>query len=76
MIKSSIPVYNPRLIKERNCPLGWPHFFNVSSLFVILLISRFGFKGGFWGLIAPLPLHCLPVTFTKFERRCVVTASV
>ena len=27
-------------------------------LFVILFISRFGFKSGIWLLIAPVPVHC------------------
>ena len=30
--------------------------------FIILVISRFGFKGGIWVLIAPVPGHCMLVT--------------
>ena len=33
-------------------------------LFVILVISHFGFEGGIWVLIAPVPGHCLLVTFS------------
>ena len=31
--------------------------------FVILVISRFGFEGGIWVLIAPIPSHCILVSF-------------
>ena len=31
-------------------------------LFVILVISRFGFEGGVWFLIASVPVNCLLVT--------------
>ena len=27
-----------------------------------LVISRFGFEGGIWGLIVPVPVHCILVT--------------
>ena len=33
--------------------------FFVIRLFVILVISRFGFEGRIWVLIAPVPGHCL-----------------
>ena len=29
----------------------------------ILIISRFGFECGFWILIAPVPDHCIRLTF-------------
>ena len=35
----------------------------LTIIFVILVISRFGFEGGIWVLIAPVPGHCLLVTF-------------
>ena len=31
----------------------------VFCLFVILVICRFGFEGGIWVLIAPVPGHCI-----------------
>ena len=48
----------------KSCYLGRPYFPFVFQLFVILVISRFGFWGGLWVLIAPVPGHCLLVTFT------------
>ena len=36
----------------------------VFKLFVILVISRFGFDGGIRVLIAPVPGHCIFATFT------------
>ena len=43
----------------------WPCVLIVFCLFVILVISRFGFDGGVWFLIAPVLIHCLLVTFIK-----------
>ena len=34
-----------------------------SYLFVILIVSQFGFEGGALVLIAPVSGHCLPFTF-------------
>ena len=54
---------------------GWPPFvkelftrLTICSLcnltiYAILVISRFGFEGGIWVLIAPVPGHCILVTF-------------
>ena len=39
------------------------HVLFVFWLFVILVISRFGFEDGIWVLIAPVPGHCLLVTY-------------
>ena len=36
---------------------------NVFLLFVILVISHFGFEGWIWFLIASVPDHCLLATF-------------
>ena len=36
-------------------------------IFVILVISHFGFEGGIWVLIAPVPGHCILVTFILFS---------
>ena len=56
----------------------WPHFGKiavrsvgnmVSLSFVylyFLFISYFGFKSGIWPLIAPVPVHCFPITFLLF----------
>ena len=39
----------------------------VFFLFVILVFPRFGFEGGVWFLIAPVPVHCLRVTFIIYQ---------
>ena len=40
------------------------HMFSLYfDFFVILVISRFSFEGSIWVLIAPVPGHCLLVTF-------------
>ena len=41
------------------------HSVDKCSLFVILVVSRFGFDGGIWVLIAAVPGHCMLVTFRK-----------
>ena len=42
---------------------------NLFSLYFVyllyLFISRFGFKSGICLLIAPVPVHCFPITFAK-----------
>ena len=43
--------------------LGWPYVLFAFCLFVILVISRFGFEDSIWVLIAPVPGHCLLVAF-------------
>ena len=54
----------------------WPHFGKelrirlttcslVLCLFVILVVSYFGFEGGTLILIAPVPDHCLHYTFLR-----------
>ena len=47
------------------CPLGWPFVLIVFRLFVILFISHFGFKNWIRLLIAPVPVHSFPITFTQ-----------
>ena len=39
-----------------------PHFVFVICLFVVLVISRFGFDDRLLVLIVPVPGHCLPFT--------------
>ena len=39
----------------KSCSLGWPYVLFSFSLFVILVISRFGFEYGIWVLVAPVP---------------------
>ena len=36
--------------------------------FVILVISHFGFKSRIWLLIAPVPVHCVLVTFKTKQK--------
>ena len=40
-------------------------FYLYFAHFKILVISRFGFVGGIWVLIAPVHGHCTLVTFDK-----------
>ena len=40
-----------------------PYVLFVLSKFLILVVSRFGFEGGFLLLIALVPSHCLLITF-------------
>ena len=48
---------------RKSCQVGWPRVLIVFCLFVILVISNFGFEG----LIAPVPCHCLLVSFTGLD---------
>ena len=57
-------------ILGKSCPLGWPCALIVFCLFVILVISPFGFKGLVWFLVAPVPVHCLLVTFLHILFFC------
>ena len=50
----------------------WPPFGKelfVFWLFVILVISRFGFEDGIWVLIALVLSHCIPVTYTILKAK-------
>ena len=38
---------------------------SVLRLFVMLVVSCFGFECGIWDLIAPVPGHCILVTFSR-----------
>ena len=51
-----------------SCPLGWPLVLIVFCIFVIIFISRFGFKIGIWLLIAPVPGYCFSITFHVTEH--------
>ena len=51
------------------CSLGWPCVLFVFWLFVILLISRFGFKGWVWIQVASVPDLCVLFTFNDFFYR-------
>ena len=42
---------------EKSCLLGLSYLIFVFCLFVILVISRFGFEGYIWVLIASVPRH-------------------
>ena len=46
----------------KSCQFGLPRVFIVFCLFVILVISRFGFESRVWFLIAPVPVPCLLVS--------------
>ena len=37
------------------CSLGWPYVLFLFCLFVILVISRFGFECWIWAMIASVP---------------------
>ena len=54
--------------------LSWkelPARLTLSILVVILVISRFGFEGRIWVLIAPILGHCLLV-FVVFTSNCLL----
>ena len=58
----------------KSCSLDCPYVLFVFLFFVILVISRFGFEGGIWVLIAPVCGHCILVTFilvTRKQRRVI-----
>ena len=46
-----------------SCLLGWPFVLIVFCLFVIFVISYFGFESRICLLIAPVPVYCVLVTF-------------
>ena len=46
-----------------SCSFGLPYVLFVSCLFVILVVSYYGFEGGTVVLIASAPGYCLPFTF-------------
>ena len=47
----------------KELPLGLPRVLIVFGQFVILVISSFGFEGGVWFVIAPVPVYGLLATF-------------
>ena len=57
----------PSQVSGKNYPLGWPCVLIVSCLFFfyqfLVFFSHFGFEGGVWILIGPVPVHCLLVTY-------------
>ena len=50
-----------------SCPLGWPFVLIVFCLFVILVISHFGFEGGLCLQTASVPVHCFLITFIHID---------
>ena len=60
LIKFGLPSGN---LLGKSCPLSWPFVYIASCPFVISVISRFGFEGGVWFLIARVPVHFLLVNF-------------
>ena len=50
----------------KSFPLGSPFFLIVFCLFVILVISHFGFENRIWPLFAAVPVHFGRVTFNKY----------
>ena len=52
---------------ENSCSLGLPYVLFVFGLFVILVISRFGFGGWIWVLIASVHGICILFSFTPFN---------
>ena len=57
----------------KSCSLGCPYVLFVFCLFVIRsVISRFGFEGRIWILIAQVPGHCLHFTFIHNQDDCVI----
>ena len=53
---------------------------NSFSLYFVYLyysfISRFGFNSGICLLIAPVPVHCFSITFTRISTSAVLPSSV
>ena len=56
------------------------HLVDHYVLFVILVISRFGFEAGIWVLIAPVPGHCLLVTlieiYIRFDQILYISSKI
>ena len=46
-----------------SCPLGMQFLLIVLYLFVIFIYFPFGFKSGICLMIAPVPVHCVSITF-------------
>ena len=51
-----------------SCPLSWNFVFIVFCVFVVLVISHFGIEGGICLLIAPVPVHCILITFSTARQ--------
>ena len=49
----------------KSCSFGELYVLFVLCLFVILVVSYFGFENGTVVLIAPLPCHCLPLVLIR-----------
>ena len=49
-----------------SCSLGWPYVLFVFWLFVILVMTRFGFEGWIWVLIASVIDLCIRFTVIIF----------
>ena len=50
-----------------NSSLGRQYVFFVFWLFLVLVVSRFGFGGWIWILIASVPEFCVLFTFVTFS---------
>ena len=50
------------------------HMFSLLCRFVVLVVSRLGFKSRNLGLIAPVPGHCFPLTFLR--KTCISLLTV
>ena len=51
-----------------SCQLGWSFVHIVFCLFVILVIFHFGFESGLCLVIAPVRVHCFPITFIEYIK--------
>ena len=60
------------------CKSFWSEFKETSIELVILVVFRFGFEGGIWGMIAPFPGHCILVVFlsTQLSRKSAILVSL
>ena len=60
---SSLFVLLSGLLCGNSCPRGWPFVLIVFCVFVILVISHFGFESRICLFIAQVPVHYVLVTF-------------
>ena len=52
----------------KSCSFGLPYVLFVLCIFVVLVISRFGFEGATLVLIVSVPGHCLPFTIHQISK--------
>ena len=53
------------MVRKRKQKSNKVYKFYLTCLYVILVISRFGFEGVVWVLVAPVTIHSLLVAFIK-----------